>query len=63
MRSKALSTSLSTDATASTSISANDTCYAALSPTRQVDPELSKYGILVEHDYSVKSHQKDGGEV
>lgn len=63
MQTKNLSTSFSTDATAGNSIAANATCYAALSPTRQVDPELSKYGISVEHDYSVQSHQKDGGEV
>ncbi|OJJ80076.1 alpha-factor pheromone receptor STE2 [Aspergillus glaucus CBS 516.65] len=63
MRTKNLSTSFSTDTTTKNSMAANATCYAALSSTRQVDPELSKYGISVEHDYSVQSHQKDGGEV
>ncbi|BCR84604.1 alpha-factor pheromone receptor STE2 [Aspergillus chevalieri] len=63
MRTKMLSTSLSTDATARNSIDANATCYVTLSPTRQIDPELSKYGISVKHDYSVQSHHKDGGEV
>ncbi|EYE90769.1 alpha-factor pheromone receptor STE2 [Aspergillus ruber CBS 135680] len=62
MRNNNLSTSFSSDATTRNNIPANAMCYAALSPTRQVDPELSKYGISVEHDYSVQSHQKDGGE-
>lgn len=60
MRTEVLSTTLSSDAATRNSMAANATCYAALSPTRQIDPELSKYGISVEHDYSVQSYHKEG---
>lgn len=45
--------SMSADAT-------NTTCVAAMrGAATQRDPELSKYGISVEHDISVQSYHKD----
>lgn len=53
-----LGASNNTTTTTTTATSAT----ATRSPAKQRDPELSKYGISVEHDISVQSYHKDGPE-